>query len=99
MSTTVDSAPEVPKLEPAPIVKRSVVVAGHRTSISMEEPFWRAAKDLAAADGVSMSSLLAQIDRNRPPGASLSSAVRLHVLRECQSAIRARDRREYSAEV
>jgi predicted DNA-binding ribbon-helix-helix protein len=86
MSTTVVSTPNVPELEPAPIVKRSVVVAGHRTSISIEEPFWRAAKGLAAADGISISSLLAQIDRNRPPGASLSSAVRLHVLRKYQKA-------------
>ena len=86
MSTSVVPTIEVPELEPAPIVKRSVVVAGHRTSISIEEPFWRAAKDLAVADGVSMSSLLAEIDRNRPPGASLSSAVRLHVLRRYQEA-------------
>jgi len=84
MSTSVLSTLEVP--EPAPIVKRSVVIAGHRTSISIEEPFWRAAKELAATDGISMSSLLAQIDRTRPPGASLSSAVRLHVLSKYQKA-------------
>jgi predicted DNA-binding ribbon-helix-helix protein len=60
------------------IKKRSVEIAGHRTSLSLEEAFWRALKRLAAQDGVSINRLIARIDRER--AGNLSSAVRVYVL-------------------
>lgn len=61
------------------IVKRSVVVAGHKTSVSLEDAFWHALKDIARERSMSLRSLVAEIDANRR-GGNLSSAVRLHVL-------------------
>ncbi|WP_245479717.1 ribbon-helix-helix domain-containing protein [Hansschlegelia zhihuaiae] len=61
------------------MVKRSVVVAGHKTSVSLEDAFWHALKDIARERSVSLRSLVAEIDANRR-GGNLSSAVRLHVL-------------------
>ena len=58
--------------------KRSVVIAGHRTSISLEQPFWDALKDIAGDRGVSLARLLAEIDASRQ--GNLSSAARLYVL-------------------
>ncbi len=60
------------------VKKRSVEIAGHRTSLSLEEVFWRALKRIAARDGVSINSLIERIDRER--AGNLSSAVRVHVL-------------------
>ncbi len=60
------------------IKKRSVEIAGHRTSLSLEEAFWRALKRIAAQDGVSINRLIARIDRER--AGNLSSAVRVYVL-------------------
>ena len=67
------------------IRKRSLSVAGHRTSVSLEEPFWDALRDIAAASGVSVPALVAAIDRERG-GGNLSSAIRVHVLRHLQRA-------------
>lgn len=61
--------------------KRSLAIAGHRTSISLEEPFWDALHGIAAAKGVPLAALVAAIDAARS-GASLSSAIRLFVLAE-----------------
>ena len=58
--------------------KRSVAIAGHRTSVSLEEPFWAALREIAAERGVSLAALLTEIDRSRR--GSLSSAARLYVL-------------------
>ena len=60
------------------VKKRSVKIAGHRTSLSLEEAFWRALKRIAARDGVSINSLIERIDRER--AGNLSSAVRIYVL-------------------
>ena len=60
------------------IVKRSVRIAGHATSISLEAAFWRALCAIAAARRVSVSALVAAIDARR--GGNLSSAIRLFVL-------------------
>ena len=65
----------------AGVVKRSVAIAGHRTSVSLEAPFWDALKDIAAARGVSVQALVGAIDAGRA-GANLSSAIRVFVLRE-----------------
>ena len=62
--------------------KRSVVIAGHRTSISLEEQFWHALRAVAAERGSSINRPIATIDAERPaeyPG-NLSSAIRLFVL-------------------
>jgi len=61
-------------------VKRSITIAGHRTSISLEEAFWTALAELAAKDGKSVAGLIAAIDRARPPDSNLSSAIRVFVL-------------------
>jgi predicted DNA-binding ribbon-helix-helix protein len=59
--------------------KRSLTIAGHRTSISLEEPFWEAMSEVAAARGVSPSALVAEIDGSRGD-ANLSSAIRIFLL-------------------
>lgn len=67
--------------------KRSVVLAGHRTSISLEEEFWSALREVAAARGLSLNALIARIDADRtarPTPTNLSSALRLHVLECCR---------------
>jgi len=64
------------------VKKRSVEIAGHRTSLSLEEAFWRALKRIAARDGVSINKLIEQIDRVR--GGNLSSAVRIYVLKRLE---------------
>lgn len=64
------------------IVKRSVRIAGHATSISLEPQFWRAFEEIAAGRGVSVAALLAAVDAGR--SGNLSSAVRLFVLDCCR---------------
>lgn len=58
--------------------KRSVTIAGHRTSVSLEAAFWSALGDIAQARGVSLNRLIAEIDRERR--GNLSSALRVFVL-------------------
>lgn len=70
-------------------MKRSISIAGHRTSISIEDDFWRALGEIAAARGMSSAALIAQIDKERG-GANLSSAIRSYVL----AWYRERDKRE-----
>jgi predicted DNA-binding ribbon-helix-helix protein len=61
------------------VVKRSVVVAGHKTSVSLEDAFWKSLKEIAVCGDMSVSALLAAIDSQRRHG-NLSSAIRLFVL-------------------
>ena len=61
------------------IVKRSVVVDGHKTSVSLEEAFWNGMKTVAAERGSTLSELVGEIDAERKQG-NLSSAIRLFVL-------------------
>ena len=65
------------------VKKRSVEIAGHRTSLSLEEAFWRALKRIAAQDGVSINRLIERIDRER--AGNLSSAVRVYVLERLEA--------------
>ncbi len=67
------------------VEKRSVTIRGHRTSVSLEAPFWKALKDIAAAEGRSLGSLIAEVDENRT--GNLSSALRVHVLRWLQARL------------
>ncbi|NNE21691.1 MAG: ribbon-helix-helix domain-containing protein [Rhizobiales bacterium] len=61
-------------------IKRSITIAGHRTSLSLEEEFWTALKTIAAANNKSTTQLIATIDEARGDR-NLSSAVRVFVLR------------------
>lgn len=67
----------------AKVVKRSVTIAGHTTSVSIEEPFWDALKAIAAREKRSLAALIADIDERR--GTNLSSALRLYVLNHLQN--------------
>ncbi len=60
--------------------KRSVTIDGHRTSYSIEDAFHHELAAIASARGLSVASLIAEIDAAREPGTNLSSALRLHVL-------------------
>lgn len=61
------------------VIKRSLKIAGHSTSISLEEPFWRLLRHVAKAQGLGLAALVEAIDRERQ-GSNLSSAVRVHLL-------------------
>lgn len=58
--------------------KRSVRISGHETSISLEEQFWRSLKEIAAVRGMSLTSLIAEIDEERD--GNLSSSLRVYAL-------------------
>ncbi len=61
------------------VVKRSVVVGGHKTSVSLEDAFWTSLKDIATRRGMTLSHQIDTIDRDRKTN-NLSSAIRLFVL-------------------
>ncbi len=63
----------------SPVVKRSIVIAGHKTSVSLEDAFWKALKEIAGGRELTLSDLVASIDTDRRQG-NLSSAIRLFVL-------------------
>jgi predicted DNA-binding ribbon-helix-helix protein len=63
----------------SPVVKRSIMIAGHKTSVSIEDAFWTALKDIAQARQQSLAELIGAIDGVRR-GANLSSAIRVFVL-------------------
>jgi len=62
----------------AGLAKRSVTIAGHRTSVSLEQPFWDALREIAERRDVSLNALVEQVDRKRE--GNLSSALRVFVL-------------------
>lgn len=63
----------------SPVVKRSIVIAGHKTSVSLEDAFWKGLKEIAIGRELTLSDLVASIDTDRHHG-NLSSAIRLFVL-------------------
>ena len=63
----------------SPVVKRSIVVGGHKTSVSLEEAFWNSMKEISHQRSATLSELVGEIDSNRQQG-NLSSAIRLFVL-------------------
>ena len=72
----------------AGIVKRSVAIAGHATSVSLEAPFWDVLRAIAAEEGLSVQALIGRIDAGR--GAqNLSSAIRVYVLHSVQRRVEA----------
>ena len=66
------------------VVKRSIVLAGHKTSVSLEDAFWQGLKDIAKATRITLSDVVGGIDARREQG-NLSSAMRLFVLNHCQA--------------
>jgi len=72
-------APVTAPVKEFAVVKRSVVVDGHKTSVSLEDAFWSSLKDIAARRGLSLSMQIAAIDQHRRTS-NLSSAIRLFVL-------------------
>ena len=67
------------------IVRRSVIIGGHKTSVSLEQPFWTDLKTIARAQHLTLSALLAQIDDTREQS-NLSSAIRVFVLHHVRLA-------------
>jgi predicted DNA-binding ribbon-helix-helix protein len=70
----------------SPVVKRSIVIAGHKTSVSLEDAFWKGLKDIAGGRDMTLSEMVASIDSERRHG-NLSSAIRLFVLDHYRSQI------------
>ena len=66
-------------------VKRSLTLKGHRTSVSLEDEFWKAFRDIAAERDVPINELAAIIDAQRGVDIGLASAIRLFVLRHLQA--------------
>jgi len=65
------------------VLKRSIVIAGHKTSVSLEDAFWRGLREIASSRQATLSDLVASIDSGRQHG-NLSSAIRLFVLQHYQ---------------
>ena len=64
----------------SPVVKRSIILAGHKTSVSLEDQFWKGLKEIAGKRLITLSTLVDTIDAQRQQGSNLSSALRLFVL-------------------
>lgn len=69
------------------IRKHSATLHGHRTSFSLEEPFWLELKAIAASREMPLAALLSEIDDTRPPDSNLSSALRVYVLETIKAEI------------
>ena len=69
----------------SPIIKRSVVINDHKTSVSLEDAFWAELKAIARQKHVTLTDLITSIDQDRK-GSNLSSALRVFVLMHCRSA-------------
>jgi predicted DNA-binding ribbon-helix-helix protein len=63
----------------SPVIKRSIVIGGHKTSVSLEDAFWRALKEIATSRDLTLSKMVSVLDGERAQG-NLSSALRLFVL-------------------
>jgi len=68
------------------VLKRSVSIAGHRTSISLEEPFWEGLREIAEREKISVQALIGRIDAERGEQ-NLSSAIRVFVLNDLRSRL------------
>jgi len=66
------------------VIKRSIVIAGHKTSVSLEDAFWQELKWIAGHRGTTLSSVVANIDSHRRQG-NLSSAIRIFVLEQARA--------------
>ena len=81
--------PHAPPLMSARPLKRSLTLMGHRTSVSLEEPFWQAFREIARDEGRALNALAAEIDAARDPETGLASAIRLYVLAHYRARARA----------
>ena len=75
-------SPRRPGRQVSTVVKRSVTIRGHRTSLSLEQPFFDRLVAIAARRRMSLAALIAEVDDARPKDANLSSALRIHVLED-----------------
>lgn len=75
---------------PSAPAKRSVTIGGHRTSVSLEDAFWQELKRIARRNNVTVSALIARIDRRRPVDVGLATALRLYVLADLRQMLAAR---------
>ena len=69
-------------------VKRSLTLRGHRTSVSLEEPFWDALREIATERGMAVAALATEIDERRGTDAGLASAIRVFVLEHVRRTAR-----------
>ena len=69
------------------ILKRSIVIEGQKTSISVEDVFWVSLKEIANRRRMTLSALVAGIRDHRVPGSNLSSAIRVYIMRHFQSLL------------
>jgi len=67
-------------------VKHSLTLRGHRTSVSLEAPFWQAFREIAAAEGKGINQLATEIDEARGVSAGLASAIRVFILAHYRAA-------------
>ncbi len=74
-------------------VKRSLTLNGHRTSVTLEDAFWRAFRAIAEAQDRPINALAAEIDAARGPETGLATAIRLFVLSDFQARLSAAERR------
>jgi predicted DNA-binding ribbon-helix-helix protein len=70
-------------------VKRSLTLHGHRTSVSLEDAFWQAFRQMATTQGIPINALAALIDDARDPATGLATAIRLAVLADLQGQLSA----------
>lgn len=70
------------------MVKRSVVIAGHKTSVSLEEPFWNVMREIAASETTTVSAILRRVEAGRV-NSNLSSAARVFALEHVRGRGRA----------
>ncbi|MCA0940990.1 ribbon-helix-helix domain-containing protein [Salipiger pacificus] len=68
-------------------VKHSLTIRGHRTSVSLETPFWDEFRRLAEAEGKTLNALATEIDAGRGVEAGLASAIRVHVLENLRARL------------
>jgi len=80
------------------LIKRSITIAGHRTSITLEQPFWDALKELACSEDVSVSELVRRIDQAKGHEGNLSSAIRVFLLENARSRTSCAQRKNLKAE-
>lgn len=89
MTPTNAMTDDLPPMTPP--IKRSVTIDGHRTSVSLEDPFWHALGRAAKSRDITRAALIGRIDHARPPEVGLATAIRLFVVAELDKALHARD--------
>lgn len=71
----------------SPVIKRSIVIDGTKTSISIEDAFWRSLKDIATERRLTISALVSTIKANRSQNSNLSSAIRVYILADLRTRL------------